>query len=75
MGDVASLIDRYGEKSGRPVDLQRIRFHTASFMTAAVMGAVILGQIPTVLEVCGIALVVAASALRSHRAPAASPGA
>ncbi|MGI8802950.1 MAG: EamA family transporter [Solirubrobacteraceae bacterium] len=36
--------------------------------TAAVVGAVILGQLPGVLEVGGIALVIAASALRSHEA-------
>ena len=34
--------------------------------TAAVMGAVILGQIPEVVEAAGIALVVAAASLRSH---------
>jgi inner membrane transporter RhtA len=37
--------------------------------TAAVVGAVILGQLPGALEVVGIALVVAASALRSHTEP------
>ena len=36
--------------------------------TAAVMGAVILGQVPGVLEAVGIALVVVASMLRSHHA-------
>jgi inner membrane transporter RhtA len=36
--------------------------------TAAVAGAVILGQVPGVLEAAGIALVVAASSLRSHAA-------
>jgi inner membrane transporter RhtA len=34
--------------------------------TAAVMGAIILGQIPSVVEAAGIALVVAAASLRSH---------
>ncbi len=37
--------------------------------TAAVVGAVILGQLPGLLEVAGIGLVVGASALRSHEAP------
>ena len=34
--------------------------------TAAIVGAIILGQVPTVLEALGIALVVAAASLRSH---------
>jgi inner membrane transporter RhtA len=34
--------------------------------TAAVVGAVVLGQIPSVAEVAGIALVVAASLVRTH---------
>jgi len=37
--------------------------------TAAVIGAIVLGQIPTLLEAAGIALVVAASSLRSHTEP------
>src|SRR4051812_47740248 len=37
--------------------------------TAAVVGAIVLGQIPTLLEATGIALVVAASSLRSHTEP------
>jgi inner membrane transporter RhtA len=37
--------------------------------TAAVVGAVILEQLPSALEVAGIGLVVAASAVRSHEAP------
>jgi inner membrane transporter RhtA len=37
--------------------------------TAAVVGAVILGQLPRGLEVLGIGLVIAASALRTHEAP------
>ena len=37
--------------------------------TAAVVGAIVLGQIPTLLEATGIALVVAASSLRSHSEP------
>lgn len=36
--------------------------------TAAVIGAAVLGQIPTAAEAMGIALVVAASGLRSHAA-------
>jgi inner membrane transporter RhtA len=36
--------------------------------TAAVVGAVVLGQVPRPLEAVGIALVVAASGLRSHAA-------
>jgi inner membrane transporter RhtA len=36
--------------------------------TAAIVGAVILGQLPGGLEVAGIALVIAASLLRSHEA-------
>ncbi len=36
--------------------------------TAAIIGAVILGQLPGGLEIAGIALVVAASLLRSHEA-------
>ena len=35
--------------------------------TAAVVGAIILGQVPSVLEGAGIALVVVASSLRSHQ--------
>ena len=43
--------------------------------TAAVVGAIILGQIPSVAEVIGIALVVAASSLRSHaNGQEAAPG-
>src|SRR3954452_5552795 len=34
--------------------------------TAAVVGAIILGQVPGPVEACGIALVVVASSLRSH---------
>jgi inner membrane transporter RhtA len=34
--------------------------------TAAVVGGVVLGQVPTLVEAAGIALVVAASLLRSH---------
>ena len=34
--------------------------------TAAVIGAIILGQIPSALEAVGIALVVVASSLRTH---------
>jgi inner membrane transporter RhtA len=37
--------------------------------TAAVVGAVVLGQLPGRLEVLGIGLVIAASALRSHDTP------
>ncbi len=40
--------------------------------TAAVMGALLLRQVPSVLEAIGITLVVAASALRSHH-PGLSP--
>ncbi len=36
--------------------------------TAAIVGAVILGQVPTVVEAAGIALVVVASLLRTHDA-------
>jgi inner membrane transporter RhtA len=35
--------------------------------SAAVVGAIVLGQIPGVVEAAGIALVVSASLLRSHR--------
>jgi inner membrane transporter RhtA len=34
--------------------------------TAAIVGAIILGQVPTLVEVAGIALVVGAASLRSH---------
>jgi inner membrane transporter RhtA len=37
--------------------------------TATVAGAVLLGQIPTLVEAGGIALVVVASVLRSHQSP------
>jgi inner membrane transporter RhtA len=37
--------------------------------TAAIVGAVILGQVPTLVEAAGIALVVAASLLRTHESP------
>ncbi|MDQ3676954.1 MAG: EamA family transporter [Actinomycetota bacterium] len=37
--------------------------------TAAIVGAIILGQVPGPLEAAGIALVVAAASLRSHTAP------
>jgi inner membrane transporter RhtA len=36
--------------------------------TAAIIGAVVLGQLPGVVEVLGIGLVVTASAMRSHAA-------
>lgn len=36
--------------------------------TAAVIGAIVLGQVPTLVEAAGIALVVAASLLRTHDA-------
>ena len=36
--------------------------------TAAIVGALILGQVPTPVEAAGIALVVAASLLRTHDA-------
>jgi inner membrane transporter RhtA len=38
--------------------------------TAAIVGAVILGQIPSLVEAAGIALVVGAASLRSHEEPA-----
>jgi inner membrane transporter RhtA len=34
--------------------------------TAAIVGAIILGQVPGLLEAAGIALIVAAASLRSH---------
>jgi inner membrane transporter RhtA len=36
--------------------------------TAAIVGAAVLGQVPGVVEACGIALVVGAASLRSHAA-------
>ena len=41
--------------------------------TAAIVGAVVLGQLPGALEACGIALVVMAAAMRSHGGDARGP--
>ncbi|HEY3019996.1 MAG TPA: EamA family transporter [Solirubrobacteraceae bacterium] len=42
--------------------------------TAAVVGAVVLGQVPSALEAAGIALVVVASSLRTHQVDHLSAG-
>jgi inner membrane transporter RhtA len=67
---LASSAVPYGLEQAAMRRLPRARFALLLSLlpaTAAVMGALLLAQIPSVPEVGGIALVVAASALRSHR--------
>jgi len=69
---LASSVVPYGLEQLAMRRLPRARFALLLSLlpaTAAVMGAVILGQVPTVAEVVGIALVVVASSLRTHDAP------
>ena len=69
---LASSVVPYGLEQLAMRRLPRARFALLLSLlpaTAAVMGAVILGQVPSVPEVAGIALVVTASNLRSHTDP------
>src|SRR5206468_6531715 len=69
---LASSVVPYGLEQLAMRRLPRARFALLLSLlpaTAAVVGAIILEQVPTGLEVAGIGLVVAASALRSHEAP------
>jgi inner membrane transporter RhtA len=69
---LASSVVPYGLEQLAMRRLPRARFALLLSLlpaTAAVMGAIILGQIPSVAEAIGIALVVAASSLRSHADP------
>ena len=67
---LASSVVPYGLEQVAMRRLPRARFALLLSLlpaTAAVIGAVVLGQIPRPAEVVGIALVVTASGLRSHR--------
>jgi inner membrane transporter RhtA len=67
---VLSSVIPYALEQLAMVRLRRARFALLLSLlpaTAALVGAVILGQIPGPLELTGIAMVVAASGLRSHR--------
>ncbi len=69
---VLSSVIPYGLEQLALVRLPRARFALLLSLlpaTAALVGAVILGQLPGALELLGIALVVGASALRSHAEP------
>jgi len=66
---LASSVVPYGLEQLAMRRLPRARFALLLSLlpaTAAVIGAIILGQVPTAVEACGIALVVVASSLRSH---------
>jgi inner membrane transporter RhtA len=66
---LASSVVPYGLEQLAMRRLPRARFALLLSLlpaTAAVVGAIILGQVPTAVEACGIALVVVASNLRSH---------
>jgi inner membrane transporter RhtA len=71
VGLMASVIP-YGLEQLAMTRLPRARFALLLSLlpaTAAVVGAIVLGQIPRPLELVGIALVVAAAAMRSHESP------
>jgi inner membrane transporter RhtA len=71
---VASSVVPYGLEQMAMRRLPRARFALLLALlpaTAAVVGAVILGQIPTLPELAGIALIVGAASLRSHEDQAA----
>jgi inner membrane transporter RhtA len=66
---VASSVVPYGLEQVAMRRLARARFALLLALlpaTAAVIGAIVLGQIPSVLEAIGIALIVAAASLRTH---------
>ncbi len=66
---VASSVVPYGLEQVAMRRLARARFALLLALlpaTAAIVGAIVLGQVPTVLEAGGIALVVAAASLRTH---------
>ena len=66
---LASSVVPYGLEQLAMRRLPRARFALLLSLlpaTAAVVGAIILGQVPSVVEACGIALIVVASSLRSH---------
>ena len=70
VGVLASVVP-YGLEQVSMVRLPRARFALLLSLlpaTAAIVGAIVLGQIPTPTEAVGIALVVLASGLRSHEA-------
>jgi inner membrane transporter RhtA len=69
---LASSVVPYGLEQLAMRRLPRARFALLLSLlpaTAAVIGAIVLGQVPTAVEACGIALVVVASSLRSHAEP------
>ena len=66
---VASSVVPYGLEQVAMRRLPRARFALLLALlpaTAAVIGAIVLGQVPGVLEAIGIALVVVAASLRTH---------
>jgi inner membrane transporter RhtA len=66
---IASSVVPYGLEQVAMRRLPRARFALLLALlpaTAAIVGAVILGQIPGLLEAAGIALIVAAASLRTH---------
>ena len=66
---LASSVVPYALEQVAMTRLPRARFALLLSLlpaTAAVIGAIILGQIPSALEAVGIALVVVASSLRTH---------
>jgi inner membrane transporter RhtA len=68
VGLMASVVP-YGLEQVAMTRLPRARFALLLSLlpaTAAVVGAIVLGQIPGVVEAAGIALVVAAASVRSH---------
>jgi inner membrane transporter RhtA len=68
VGLMASVVP-YGLEQVAMTRLPRARFALLLSLlpaTAAVVGAIVLGQVPGVVEAAGIALVVAAASLRSH---------
>jgi inner membrane transporter RhtA len=71
---LASSVAPYALEQVAMTRLPRARFALLLSLlpaTAAIVGAIVLGQLPTPLEAAGIALVMAASALRSHEGPGA----
>jgi len=68
---IAASVVPYGLEQIAMRRLPRARFALLLALlpaTAAIIGAIILGQVPGVLEAVGIALIVAAASLRSHTA-------
>jgi inner membrane transporter RhtA len=66
---VASSVVPYGLEQVAMRHLARARFALLLALlpaTAAIIGAIVLGQIPSVLEAIGIALIVVAASLRTH---------